>query len=299
MVDKVHCLKYEEGGHGTEIDTTLTEVDCQEDYLACCGLAINDSDNHLIHTSSNEIAFTDPVNGTVKISDLLADASAIRATRLGAKYIDGSTYAIDTDISLYQVPASNYVKDANITITNKNSVSANIRLAHVDGAIGSVANEDYIMYEAVILPSETKVIFIPGMIASDSILIRSDTTGVVFKIMGQQSTVVSAISRLAAYNLAAADTNATAYTSSSKITDIIFYICNKSSSASVAVRTALIDSNSLGDLADEDYNLYDEVLTSNESRGYSFGEGMAVNNIFMIRSSSTDVNIVIYGETYS
>jgi len=66
MVDKVKPIKIEDGE-----DIDFTECNPSEDYLSAKGVALSDSDNHLIHTADNEIAFDDPVNSQKKVSELL------------------------------------------------------------------------------------------------------------------------------------------------------------------------------------------------------------------------------------
>ena len=70
-------------------------------------------------------------------------AAAIHG-RLGA-----SALAATTNTSTYSVPAS---RKATVTISfcNRTSSALTIRLAHVDGAIGAVADEDYIEYGATV-----------------------------------------------------------------------------------------------------------------------------------------------------
>jgi hypothetical protein len=65
--------------------------------------------------------------------------------RLGAADL---TAALNT--SIYTVPAST-VATVNINVCNRNSTDVTIRLAHLDGAIGTLSNEDYIEYDVTIL----------------------------------------------------------------------------------------------------------------------------------------------------
>lgn len=71
MVDKVKPLKIEDATSGTETDFGPIETDPAEDYLATKGLALENSDLILIDVNGNEITFTDTINGTKKVSDLL------------------------------------------------------------------------------------------------------------------------------------------------------------------------------------------------------------------------------------
>ena len=71
MVDKVCPLKIEQPGKGTELDFGPTETDPSEDYVAAKGVALRNLDTYLIDDDGSEIQFTDPTNGTKKVSDLL------------------------------------------------------------------------------------------------------------------------------------------------------------------------------------------------------------------------------------
>lgn len=110
--------------------------------------------------------------------------------RLGAEEIDGSTNPIDTNVSLYQVPSGNEAIISTIYILNKHATdTATVRLAHVDGAIGVVAEEDYILKSganAKIPSGHAKSLIGLGisMEASDSLLIRSDKVDVNFIVWG-------------------------------------------------------------------------------------------------------------------
>lgn len=71
MVDKVCPLKIEQPGKGTQFDFGPKEANPTEDYLAAKGIALENSDDTLIDLNSSEIAFTDTVNGTKRVSQLL------------------------------------------------------------------------------------------------------------------------------------------------------------------------------------------------------------------------------------
>lgn len=69
-MDRVRALKYENPTTGgTQLDSVPTEVNPAEDYLDAKGLTLG-SENHFIDKAGNEIQFTDPVNGTVLLSQL-------------------------------------------------------------------------------------------------------------------------------------------------------------------------------------------------------------------------------------
>lgn len=72
MVDKVKTLKLEDSTSGTEFNFTPTETDPAEDYLAAKGIALENEDATLIDKAGDgQIQFTDAVNATKKVSDLL------------------------------------------------------------------------------------------------------------------------------------------------------------------------------------------------------------------------------------
>lgn len=298
MVDKIRPLKIEDSTSGSSLDQFPTELDSTEDYVSCRGLSIQNSDNHLLDTSDNEFQFTDPVNGVVKLSAVIAGGNSDGAL-LGAETIDGTTNAIDTNIALYTVPTSSSAIYNNISICNRNNSTVSIRLAHIDGALISIADADYILYDVTFLPNEKKNIYIPGMEADDTILIRSDTTDVTFRITGIERSSASSVKRVAAYDISSAETNESAMLTTSKLSNLQYYICNRNASNSVTIRAALIDANTVVSLSDEDYVLYEETLTAGEAKGYDLGEGLLSAHTFMLRSSRTDVNIVIYGREYT
>ena len=71
MVDKVKPLKIEDSTSGTQINFAPKESNPFEDYLAAKGISLRNLDTFLIDDDGSEIQFTDPTNGTKKISDLL------------------------------------------------------------------------------------------------------------------------------------------------------------------------------------------------------------------------------------
>ncbi|HUV84172.1 MAG TPA: hypothetical protein VMV86_00600, partial [Methanosarcinales archaeon] len=217
--------------------------------------------------------------------------------RLAAEEIDGAVNTVDTNISLYQVAALSSVLKGFITVTNRNASSVKVRVAHVDGAIGSVALEDYIFYDTVLQPYERKGIDIPGMAASDSILIRSDTVDVNFIFHGYFTATTEAIVRIGAHDIAVADTDESVAALASNAANLKYYICNRNAGAATTVRMALID-GAIGALADEDYNLYEDTITATETKGFDEGEGLLTGGTISFRSSQTGVSIIVYAENY-
>ena len=98
--------------------------------------------------------------------------------RLGA-----ADLAATTNTSIYTVPAST-VATVSINVANRNASSVVIRLMHLNGAIGTLANEDYIEYDVTIAANgvleRTGVI----MAATHVIGAYSDTANVSVQVYG-------------------------------------------------------------------------------------------------------------------
>lgn len=62
MATKIKPLKIDEK-FGTNV-----QIDTDEDYISAKGIALEDSDKYLMDIVDNEITFTDPINGQVKLS---------------------------------------------------------------------------------------------------------------------------------------------------------------------------------------------------------------------------------------
>ena len=104
--------------------------------------------------------------------------------RLGAE-----TVAADTDKALYTCPASTETIVSAIVVCNQGASTNAYRIAFVDGAIGSVANSDYIAYDTQIAPNKSEIFNIgAAMEAADTILVRSDSTDVNFVAFGVEIT---------------------------------------------------------------------------------------------------------------
>lgn len=67
--------------------------------------------------------------------------------RLGAEDLSATT-----NTGIYTVPSST-VATVNINFCNRNSSAVTVRLAHVNGSAGSLANEDYLEYNVTIAPN--------------------------------------------------------------------------------------------------------------------------------------------------
>ena len=108
--------------------------------------------------------------------------------RLGALDIDGSSNTVDTNYGVYTVPASTK-SSINISVCNRSASTCKVRVALIDGAIGDVADEDYIEYDVVIplggILERTGII----LEAAETVLMRSDTAGVNMVITGVEEAV--------------------------------------------------------------------------------------------------------------
>jgi len=104
--------------------------------------------------------------------------------RLGAVVV-----VANTDTGLYTVPASTSAIVSQLTVCNLGATARTFRLANVDGAIGVVANEDYIAYD-VPLAANDGVTYCIGltMQAANTILVRANHAEVVFNCSGVEIT---------------------------------------------------------------------------------------------------------------
>jgi hypothetical protein len=70
-MDNVKPLKLETSIDGSQNDEFQTEVNSLEDYITAKGFSFENLKTHYIDLKDNEIAFTDIVNGTLKISEIM------------------------------------------------------------------------------------------------------------------------------------------------------------------------------------------------------------------------------------
>jgi hypothetical protein len=100
--------------------------------------------------------------------------------RLGATVVVAITAT-----ELYAVPTSTQAIVSELTVCNIGTSERTYRIAVVDGAIGTVSNEDYKVYDAPISPNSS-VIFNPGyaMEAESTILVYASHADVVFSCSG-------------------------------------------------------------------------------------------------------------------
>ena len=109
---------------------------------------------------------------------------ALTEKRLGA-----TTVVASTDTSLYTVPADTTAIVNTIQVCNRGGTNRTFRVAWVDGAIGVVANEDYLYY-GVTVPANDSICLRLGltMETADSILVWADHADVNFVAAGVEKT---------------------------------------------------------------------------------------------------------------
>ena len=102
--------------------------------------------------------------------------------RLGAK-----TVVANTDTQLYTTPANTQTAISKVVACNRGGTDRTIRVAHVDGAIGAVTNEDYIVHDVPILANRPMLVMESmGMEAADTILVRANHADVNFIAWGSE-----------------------------------------------------------------------------------------------------------------
>lgn len=96
--------------------------------------------------------------------------------------------AANTDASLYQAPGSTKAT-VKVVICNRGSTDTTARLAYVDGAIGAVTNEDYLLYD-VPLPANGVIVEerVP-VTAGHSLLVRFGNANCSASALGVQEDV--------------------------------------------------------------------------------------------------------------
>lgn len=93
-----------------------------------------------------------------------------------------------TNESVYQVPSGRKAT-ANVSICNRNSTTVNIRLMHINGAIGTAGNDDYIEYDYALGPRGVLERTAIPMAASETIGFYSSATGVTVQVKGVEEDV--------------------------------------------------------------------------------------------------------------
>jgi len=95
--------------------------------------------------------------------------------------------AATTNTSVYTVPASTVVT-VNVTICNRNATAVVVRLMHLNGAIGTLAVEDYIEYDFTLSANGSYEKSGIVMAATHVIGAYSDTANVTVQVHGWEET---------------------------------------------------------------------------------------------------------------
>lgn len=106
--------------------------------------------------------------------------------------IHGRLGAVDlaatTNTTAYTVPASRKAT-CGINICNRNASSITFRLAHIDGALGSVADEDYLEYGVTIAANGTYERTGITMTATHTLMVYASGTGASAVVTGVEEDV--------------------------------------------------------------------------------------------------------------
>lgn len=216
--------------------------------------------------------------------------------RLASMDIDGVTNTIDTNKALYTVGEGDYIRSAKLVICNRNGgLTARVRVAHIDGAIGDIAVSDYLLYDDYLLPYEIKIIEIDGLIPTDTLLVRSNVTNVNFILTGEVLATDIEIGRKGVIDIdGSTNTVATDYevytaTESCKVNILI---CNRNAGNVVECQLAIIDSADIGDIADEDRLFF--ILDTNQTVFVEGEFNLALDEMVAFRSDTANVNCIVY-----
>lgn len=242
-------------------------------------------------TNSNWVVGENPLGGSASSTGGGGGVIGV-PTRLGARDIA----VIDTDTNLYTVGAE-YPSEIVIKICNRNNAVVAVRLAHIDGALGAVSLEDYILYDVLLQPYETKFIEVDGAVQNDTFLIRSDTTNVSFMATAKLPLLDANLSRIAATTVVADTDTALLVTAGAEYEDCSIFVCNRDGISSGNIRIALID-GAIGVISPEDYIVYDDVILPSETKLFQDSLHIPDNSTLMVRSSNANINFVLYGRLY-
>lgn len=207
---------------------------------------------------------------------------------LGSRTIDNITYNVDTDYDIY-TPSG---KDAIINklfIYNGNSTEvAKVRVAYHDG---SLADEDYLLYDISIGPkSNAIVIEIATIKDGDSISIRSDITDVVFTLTGEETTDDYGADREGAEDIDgttnAVDTDIDLATfTSEKEVDVT--VCNRNSADTINYILTLYDGST-------DYIIDEGQVLPNQSVVIAYDINVANTYKIKVQSDTTNVSFACF-----
>lgn len=96
--------------------------------------------------------------------------------------------AATTNTTVYTVPA-NKKAVVNVNICNRNAAAIIVRLMHLDGVIGTLANEDYLEYDVTIPANGVLERTGIPMATTHVIGVYSDTANVSVQVYGQEASV--------------------------------------------------------------------------------------------------------------
>ena len=103
--------------------------------------------------------------------------------RLGAVDLSSATHTL-----VYTVPSST-LSVVNISVCNRNKASVKVRVSHLNGALGTLSEEDYIEYDTVIQPNSVLERTGVAMAATHTIVAYSDTNKVSVQVHGIERAV--------------------------------------------------------------------------------------------------------------
>lgn len=217
-------------------------------------------------------------------------------TIIATKEIDGATNSTDTDVSLYAATNVN-IKKAKLYVYNANSSTANVRVAHVDGAAGALSNEDYILYDVAVTQYETVILNIEGIADGHTLVVRSDTTDVNFKLSGTVYVDAVEEQRLGSIDIDGTtntvDTNKSLHTTSSSTKGIYIVAMNRGASTA-EIQIALLDDTTIGNVTDADWVIR-QTLTAKQHVVYSLDLDLNASSMIIVRSGTAGVNFLAYG----
>ena len=103
------------------------------------------------------------------------------------KRLGATTVVASTDTQLYVVPASHEAIIKSMTICNIGGAARTYRVACVDAAIASVANEDYQFYGVSIAANSTTLVKPDWcLIATHTVMVWANHADVVFSCFGNE-----------------------------------------------------------------------------------------------------------------
>ena len=106
------------------------------------------------------------------------------------KRLGATAVVANTDTLLYVVPASHEAIITSLTVCNIGASSRTFRIATVDGAIGTIANEDFQFYDTTI-GAKSNLLIKPSwcLIATHTIMVHATHADVVFSCFGNEMDV--------------------------------------------------------------------------------------------------------------